>query len=399
MNLLFLTLAEISDISRRGIYQDLMRKFISEGHSVTIITPVERRRKLSTQMIDSCGAKILQVKTFNIQKSSIIEKGIGTLAIEYQYLLASKIYLRNTKFDLILYTTPPVTLARVIQYFKKRDQAYAYLLLKDIFPQNAVDIKLLRKGGLLHHYFQRKEKSLYQISDTIGCMSDANVKYLLTQNPYIDPGKVEVNPNSIEPFATNVSIIEKIEIRRRFELPEDKVLFIYGGNLGKPQGLDFLLETIEKTDSEQAYFLVVGDGTEFKNLQNWFTQNSPTNARLIKHLSKEEYDLLMECCDVGMIFLDRNFTIPNFPSRLLAYFNKSLPVIAATDPSSDVGDVLEKFSCGYKVLAGDLPQMNDVIRKMILEDDLKMMGGNALKLLKEEYLVDRSYKLINDKIH
>lgn len=119
MNIIFLTLVEINSLNEKGIYQDLLNKFVFEGHHVSIVTPVERRRKTPTILNKFENLNILQVKTFNIQKTNIFEKGIGTLAIEYQYLKAIKKYLHFQKFDIILYSTPPITLYKVINYIKK----------------------------------------------------------------------------------------------------------------------------------------------------------------------------------------------------------------------------------------------------------------------------------------
>src|SRR5690554_2949624 len=116
MNVLFLTLVRIDSVEDRGIYQDLLTCFRDEGHDVTIVTPVERRRKISTRFISRDGVSILQVKTFNITQTSSVEKGIGTLAIEYQYLYAIKKHLSTKKFDLVLYSTPPITFTKAIKY-------------------------------------------------------------------------------------------------------------------------------------------------------------------------------------------------------------------------------------------------------------------------------------------
>lgn len=396
MNILFLTLVEINSIKDRGIYQDLLRKFRDEGHDVTIVTPVERRKEISTNFRNKEGVSILQVKTFNIQKTNIIEKGIGTLAIEYQYLSAIKKYLSEKTIDLVLYSTPPVTFAKVIEFIKRRDRAKSYLLLKDIFPQNAVDMDMMKKGGFLHKQFLKKEKKLYEISDTIGCMSQANVDFLLRHNPEIDRRKVEINPNTIEPATFRYSDDQKKVIRKKYGIPTEKKVFVYGGNLGKPQGLDFLMETIQIAECEDIFFLIVGDGTEFPRIQKWFNHKDPKNAKLLQRLPKEDYDQLLASCDVGLIFLDKKFLIPNFPSRLLSYLEMKMPVIAATDVNTDIGDIIEGANCGFKVISGDQNQMQSKI-KQLLDADLKILGENAEKLLLKEYIVDRSYKLIIEK--
>ncbi|WP_228412751.1 glycosyltransferase family 4 protein [Chryseobacterium sp. G0162] len=319
------------------------------------------------------------------------------MAIEFQFLSAIKKYLAHKKFDLVLYSTPPITFAKVIEFIKKRDHAYSYLLLKDIFPQNAVDMAMLKEGGFIHKQFLKKEKKLYQISDTIGCMSPANVSFVLTHNPEVNPKKVEVNPNTIEPIKFSYSDEEKKAIREKYNIPADRKVFVYGGNLGKPQGLDFLLETIEVTTNEEAFFLIVGGGTEFARMKEWFDAKQPKNAKLLQSLPKEDYDRMLAACDIGLIFLDKRFLIPNFPSRLLSYLEMKMPVLVATDPNTDIGDIVEENGCGYKVLSGDQESMQNCLNKL-LNEDLSVLGNNAEKLLLNKYTVDKSYFLISSKL-
>ena len=75
-----------------------------------------------------------------------------------QYLRAINKYWRYVKFDLILYSTPPITFNKVICTLKKRWQAKTYLMLKDIFPQNAVDLELFSKNSIVYKLFRKKRK-------------------------------------------------------------------------------------------------------------------------------------------------------------------------------------------------------------------------------------------------
>ena len=276
MNLIFLTVSRINSISGRGIYTDLMRKFRDEGHNVYIVTPIERQFGKSTSFYEQDGVHILQVRTLNIQKTNILEKGIGTIWLESQFKNAIKKYLDGIHFDLILYSTPPITLNKVILYLKKcNPQAISYLLLKDIFPQNAVDLGMFSERSILYKIFRRKEIQLYKDSDFIGCMSPANVKFLLEHNPYIDEKKVEVAPNSLELKESQEKVDRKL-IREKYHLPVDKPIFIYGGNLGKPQGIDFLIKCLDvNKERNDCHFLIVGNGTEYLKLLCWYENVSP----------------------------------------------------------------------------------------------------------------------------
>ena len=387
---------EVSNLTERGIYHDLLRKFRDDGHDVTIVTPVERRRRIATNFNDREGVSILQVKTFNIQKTNFIEKGVGTLAIEYQYLVAIKKYTPEKKFDLVLYSTPPITFAKVIEFIKKRDHAKSYLLLKDIFPQNAVDLGILKKNGILHRYFKHKENQLYAVSDHIGCMSPANVEYITKYNFKTTQGKVEINPNSIELSKGTFDEVKVDGIKAQYGIPHNTVVFVYGGNLGKPQGIDFLIQILlANQNNRKIFFLIVGNGTEYQKLKDMLDLNRLQNILLINALPKKQYDELLSCCDIGLIFLDRRFSIPNFPSRLLSYLEYKMPVISATDSATDIGSIMESNQFGIGVLSGNLEAFNAAIDKLSNDAGYrKRLGENGYNYLLSNYLVKNSYDAI-----
>lgn len=396
MNILFLTLNYISDISEPGIYTDLMREFIRKGHVLYIVVSAERRLRQPTEVMDSGGAKILRVKTLNIQKTNLIEKGVGTLLLEYQYQQAIKKFWKDIKFDLILYSTPPITFNKVIASLKARCEAKTYLLLKDIFPQNAVDLEIFSKKSIFYKIFRRKEKTLYLLSDYIGCMSPANKEYVLRHNPFMNEDKIEICPNSLElredigPHITKKALLDKLNI------PTDKLLFIYGGNLGRPQGVDFLMEVIAANEKRSdTYFIILGSGTEYARIKKWFDMTSPHNACLLSSFSKQEYDALVKICDVGLIFLDKRFTIPNYPSRLLSYMRNKIPVLMATDIHTDIGLIAEENNYGMWTESGNLEKFMKMVDSMASDKEkIKVMGANGYEYLKSHYTVDRGYQII-----
>lgn len=397
MNILFLSLSGIYDINSHGIYTDLLREFIKRGHHIYVVTPVERRIGEKTQLNEQGKAKILKVKTLNIQKTGIIEKGLGTVLIERQFLNAIRKYYRDVKFDLVLYATPPITLVAPIRYIKKRDGARTYLMLKDIFPQNAVDLGMMTTNGLkglLYKVFRKKEKDLYAVSDRIGCMSQANVDYVLKHNPEIPPEKVEICPNALEVIDKRITPEKKIEMRQKYGLPLDKKIFVYGGNLGKPQGIPFLIECLRaEKENDKAFFLIVGDGTEYSLLENFENTEKPQNMRLMQRLPKEDYDALVAACDVGMIFLDHRFTIPNFPSRLLSYMQAGLTVLACTDPNTDIGRAISKGDFGWWCESDDVKAFTEVVSTAIIAEKAEQKR-NAEKYMADHYSVETAYDRI-----
>lgn len=398
MNVLFLTMSRIFDLEQSGIYTDLLREFVKNSHNVTVVAPAERRFNEETNFKRYDGYNVLRVKIGNMQKTNVIEKGITTITLESRFLTAIKKYCGDTKFDLVMYSTPPITFTKVVNYIKKRDNAKSYLLLKDIFPQNAVDLGMFSKKSVIHKYFRNKEEKLYRASDYIGCMSQANVDYVIKHNPYINSDIVHVCPNSRELIWHNTKETNLTDIREKYSIPQNAKVFIYGGNLGKPQGIPFLIKCIDANkDRKDCFFVICGTGTEYPKLKAYIDENKPSNVLLINGLPKEEYEEFVSACDVGLIFLDHRFTIPNFPSRILSYMQKKMPVLACTDPNTDMGKIITDNNFGWWCESNDAEKFSELVDNAI-NADLKTMGDNGFEYLKENYTVEKSYEIISERL-
>lgn len=396
MNVLFMTIGKMDDIEEHTIYCDLLRYFRDAGHSVYTISPYEKRTGLQTAYEEKNGIHMLHVRTGNVTGMvSLIEKGLAQLSIEPIFIKAIKKYYSNVKFDLVMYSTPPITFCNAIEYVKRRDNAKTYLLLKDIFPQNAVDIGMMSKSGIkghLYKFFRNKEKKLYGLSDYIGCMSPANVEYVKQNNPEIDNYRVEVCPNCIEVVDKSINAEERRSIRKKYDIPLEKRVFVYGGNLGKPQGIDFLIECLHSQEnSKDNYFLIVGDGTEYGKIEEFVKSSNQNNIRLMKRLPQEDYDTMVGACDVGMIFLDHRFTIPNFPSRVLSYMQAKIPVLACTDPNTDIGKIIEEAGFGSWCESNDVNGFVECVNKIM---QIQSVAEKEWNYLNKYYSTRNGYDII-----
>lgn len=394
-----MSLADFKTLNTIGLYSSLLQQFVKHGDDVYVLSPVEQQNNWDGKhIIKETGSTIIRFQIGNIQKnSSIIKKGIATLNVTKFFIKAIKKYLADVKFDLVLYPTPPITLLGAVKYVKNRDGAKTYLILKDIFPQNAVDIGMMSTTGLkgfIYRYFRKKEKEFYKISDYIGCMSRANVYYVLRHNPEINADKLEVCPNTAEPIDYRCNKNQVLKFREKYNLPLDKKIFVYGGNLGKPQGIPFLIECLKLlTPVTNAYFLIVGSGTHFGLLKKFIEREQPGNVKLMQRIPKDDYDQMIGSCDVGLIFLDHRFTIPNFPSRLLSYMQAKLPILAVTDPNTDVGKVIVDGGFGWWRESNDARKVAELVAN-IAQGTLVCDGERGFKYLKEHYTPEIAYNII-----
>jgi glycosyltransferase involved in cell wall biosynthesis len=224
-------------------------------------------------------------------------------------------------------------------------------------------------------------------------MSPANVQYVLAHNPEVNPTIVEIAPNSYD-IQTDIRKVDAREVRQKYGLPIDKPIFIYGGNMGKPQGIPFLIECMNAVkDRTDCHFVLVGNGTEYPKLDTWVKHENPKAVSVFKKLPKADYDALASACDVGLIFLDYRFTIPNYPSRLLPYLMERKPIIAATDPNCDTGTLAEANGYGFYSPSNSVSSFVEAVEKMLVSD-IRQMGENGYQYYLNNYTVEHTYQAI-----
>ena len=375
------------------IYTDLAEALYEAGHKITVAVSEQPKNLSQTTLKKERGFDVLRIVTGNYYDVSLIEKGITTLMIPIKMRQGISKYLGNEEFDFVLYEAPPVTNAKLVSWAKKKFKCPSYLMLKDIFPQNAVDIGMIKKNGLLYKFFLRKEKQLYDSASVIGCMSEANRKYILEHNAFINPNKVELFPNTKK--LTDKYISEEYTMRQQYSIPNDACVFLFGGNMGKPQYVDLLCNAlVECKDDKSVFFLFVGRGTERHKLEKTIKNYDIKNALLLENLPRDMYEQITKECDVGLIVLHPDFTIPNYPSRILSYLEYAKPVLAATDKMTDIKALIEEIDCGEWTWSGDLDSFVEKIKKMANSNNLSERGLKGRDYIENNLTVPQSVALL-----
>ena len=398
MNILYI--ASIFPTPKEGenLYTDLASELVENGHRVTVIVSEEKRKIDDTKVCMERNFNVIRVRTGNLYEIGSVEKAISFITLQSKMKNAINKYLSDEKFDMIVFMSPPVTMYGVVNFAMKKYNCFSYLMQKDIFPQNAVDLKIMTKYNPAYWYFRHKEKELYKISTVIGCMSEKNKEYLLNHNKDLDCEKLQIFPNTTKLNREEEYIDDARQIKRRYSIPENRVIITYGGNFGKPQGIDFLIQILGVyKDNKNVEFLLVGKGTEKEKLYRYIKEKNIENVKLINFLNSEEFSKILKISDIGLVLLDYRFTIPNIPSKTLTYFKNKVPIMAATDNNTDFKQLLENSGAGLWCESNDVYSFKEKLDFLIANKKVrKEMGENGRLFLEKNLTTEVSVKILEN---
>lgn len=375
------------------MYTTLVEEFVNHGHDVVVLAPGNTKTLVSVEK----SIEVLRVQTLPIKNVPNYLKGISNLLLPYQYAAALNKFYKEKNFDLIIIPTPPITLVDLAAKLKKKFNASLYLVLRDIFPQNAVDLGFMKKGGILYNFFRSKEKKLYKEADFIGCMSEGNIDYVLKHNNFVNPSKLHELKNFQKPYKSTDN--SRQFLKEKYKL-NNKFVVVFGGNMGKPQQLENVLTLAQ---AAMAYpdivFLLLGEGVQMNRISGLIEKQNISNIYLNSTIPKQEYQDLISICDIGLISLNQDFTIPNIPSKALDYLNVGLPILASLDKATDFGSILDRYNLGLWVHATQPEELIEKLLNLYHNKELReTMGKNGKAYFNKYLLPDIAYNTIIQQV-
>jgi O26-antigen biosynthesis N-acetyl-L-fucosamine transferase len=353
------------------------------GNQVFVLAPSESLSQRITISTED-NIQVVRVGAGRIKGTNKVLRAVREIQLSRTLWRKAKGFLCQNACDLIIFYSPSIFFGPLVRRLKTLWACPAYLILRDIFPDWAVDAGLLRKG-LVYRFFREAAAEQYEVADVIALQSPANRRYFADAFPEKESRlKVLFNwaPLS-EPQLPRTDYRERLGLK-------DKVVFFYGGNIGVAQDMNNILRlAIRLASHSDIHFLLVGDGSEATQLKHSIAVKRLRNIQILPSVGQSEYLSVVSEFDLGLISLDARLTSHNFPGKLLSYLYWGMPVLASVNPGNDLLDLLRESGAGFCVPNGDDEKLASAALRLADEPDLRSeMGRNARNLLENTFAVE-----------
>lgn len=374
--------------SASELMRDLAEGLSEQGHEVFVVTSYPKfnlangATKIYPQFYEENGVKVIRVKGLPHHKVNFVIRGIAQLVLPALFYRAVRKNISG-KLDFVILHSPPLPLSSVSSKIAKKYSGKYILNLHDFFPQNAVDLGIL-KNKLIIKFFEMMESRAYANADKLVVPSESHKKFLVEKRG-LSEEKIDIIEHWIDlkPF---VAAGKSGKYRKLYNL-ENKFIFLFAGVLGPSQGLDFILKIAKAVESNQKiHFLFVGDGMAKNPLIETAKEMDLKNVSFEPFVSKEEYPFLVKDVNVGIISLTDKNTTPAVPAKLMGYMAGSLPVVGFLHAESDGSKIINEAKCGYASEFGNIKAGVDLINKLYADTQkTKEFGENAFDYAEKHF--------------
>jgi glycosyltransferase involved in cell wall biosynthesis len=369
--------------------RDLSREFVRQGHSLCVLLPShDQREPWLIEEID--GIQVLRLKAPRTKDISNIRRTIAEVIMPFAMLWQlRKSPLANEKWDGVVWYSPSIFHGPLVSNLKKRSACKSYLIIRDIFPEWAVDMGLMGRG-LTYQFFNMVAQYQYSVANVIGIQTPGNRRYFSSwlEN---SAGQLKVLQNWLDKPA-NV----QCSIRIEDTLLAGRKVLVYAGNMGVAQGIDILLNLAEKMQSRtDVGFLFVGRGRDIARLKVVAKSKQLDNTLFFDEIEPDEIPNLYVQCDVGIVALDPRHKSHNIPGKFLTYIQNGLPVLANINVGNDLAQLIRDQGVGQVCETNQLDELLILAEKLLNQIQTDSgLSDRCMTLFKREFAVENTVKQI-----
>lgn len=369
--------------------RDLAQEFVRQGHDITVMVPSNGLDK--PWAIETLGGvQVLRLAALRTKDTGYVQRTVSEMLLPFVMLLGiRKSPLRSAQWDAVVWYSPSIFLGPLVGLLKRSTMCRSYLVLRDIFPEWAVDMGLLRRG-LVYRFFKVVERYQYSVADTIGVQSPPNLGYLAEWAK--KPGRrLEVLQNWLAP-APNVGSSVSVAATPL----SGRTIFVYAGNMGVAQGMDIVLDLAERLINRRDIgFMFVGRGSEVPRLRTSAEERALDNVVFHDEVDPSEIPGLLAQCHIGLVTLDTRHKTHNVPGKFLTYMQAGLPVLARINSGNDLANLIKKEGVG-RVYVGESLDFLQALAEELVDDRVgrELMSSQARGLARSLFSATATVKQI-----
>jgi len=353
------------------------------GHHPIVITPgIPTQKRLVINLLE--GIEVWRFRSQPTRGVGRIKRAINETFLPFKAWLAIRKKVKNNPFDFYINYSPTIFFGPLIKYLKYKTGGVSYLILRDMFPQWAIDQGLLKEKSIITSYFRWFEKINYKSSDFIGVMSEANKKLFKLQYSDFNNVKILYNWSNTKPYSKN-NVPDTNNIRKSLNL-KNKVIFFYGGNIGHAQDMTNLINLVYFMKKyPNAHFLFVGQGDEVNLVLEKKEQLNLNNLTYLSSVSQEKYKQILTQVDIGLFSLSKHHSAHNFPGKLLGYMLQSLPILGSVNFGNDLTHFINDNEAGYTYINGENELLFEAAVILLMNPQLRIQNGKNANTVLHRY--------------
>lgn len=361
----------------------IAESLVKLGHDVHVVVPFSPEMRPMDTSVHIHSFKYAPFHRLNIMgyaKAMHSDRRLNKLAI-----LLAPLFFLSAFFKLI-----------VLVQSKKIDVIHAHWVIPNGFIAACVGIILRKPVFISLHgsdiFFALKNKWLgilarwtfQQISGGTACSPELYAGALQLDAP---PEKIFLIPWGANPEIFKQNDVARKQIRENFNVTPNDILLIGVGRLVGKKGFKYLIEAISilKKNTKNVKLLLVGDGPEYKALQNLSTRLGIEDAVFFAgEITWGNIPSYLSAADIFIMpSIHDNGNVDGLPTVIPEAMAVGKPIVA-----SDVGGismVVHNAFNGFLVEEKDAYALADAITRIIKTGMIEKMGQQSRQLVEERF--------------
>lgn len=386
----------LPDVASTGhLLAELATESARLGRRVSVITcfpsygPPESWLPCAAREV-SGGVDIRRMRTTRLRKDSTLGRASNSLT--FLVPLMARMLFTPSRGRIFMYTSNPPFLG-IIGALVSMIRKHPYVvLLHDSYPHVPCVIGRVRKGSLVERAWHAANALIYRRARrTIVLCKRA--KELVVREYRIPPETVEVihnwaDPKAIFPVAKGASAFAR-------EHGYDRVFTaLYSGNLGLYYDFDTLIDAARLLSGDPDFRLVfVGAGGRRSYIERRVSELGLRNVDIHQYQPFETLNDSLNACDVSLVTIARGIEGISFPSKLYSSLAVGKPVLALSEPSSELRQIVEGSGSGLWSEIGDAEALvRNILALRDRRDETIAMGKRARALMERDFTISTATK-------